>query len=851
VRKRSRRILATIGVLALLAGCTPTSRPNGPDLGQGRPPVVDVNRNKIFDSLEQVMDGVSVNQTIPVLVLMNGRADPTRLTDLGATVTQRYQVIPAFAVQATSQQIEQIAALPEVRHVEHDAEVRANLDGANAGFGSVKARIDFGVDGDRDGNSNRYTTADIVVAVIDTGIDPNHADLAGKIVAWRDWVNNRSTAYDDHGHGTHVAGIVAGTGAANSAYMGVAPGAALVGLKVLDSRGSGSLSNVTAAVDWAVTNRDAYHIRVISMSLGTSGSSDGTDVVSQAVNRAAEAGIIPVVAAGNAGPQRYSVGSPGAAAGAITVGAMADPSEQGFQLAAFSSRGPTRDDRIKPEIVAPGVSITAPRANSGTGYITYSGTSMATPFVSGAIALMLDANPNLTVGTVREILQLTAQDWGPTGQDLDYGWGRLDAWAAVKRAGNFPGGLPPTVPMHEVYNGSLAAVGQTAEHRFNVQNTSFPLVATLLLPAWNSGSPDFDLVIYNPDGTELGRTAGSNRQEVLARTVSQTGIYRAVIRSYAGAGLYALDVSGGLATATDGPPTVAVTEPAEGAHVSGRVIVKVRATDDVRVARVEIAVGSGAPVDITGSFDGSLYSYTWETGSLPPGGYILTARAFDSAGQATAATRTVQVDPGGNPPPDLSQQITRTGRVTRTTRDQDATFTVHSPGLIDLQLGWGTAADLDFYVYAPDGTLIGRAYSLNNPERLRVDTNRWGTGQYRVRVNLYAGPDSDWTLTVSGFKRVEQTGTVSTSARNVTQTYPLRYAGRGRITLSWPGASDLDFYVYDPSGRERARGYTLNNPEQRDLTFDALGTWSIRVNLYSGSGASYLLAWDIPDQVLS
>lgn len=115
------------------------------------------------------------------------------------------------------------------------------------------------------------------------------------------------------------------------------------------------------------------------MSLGTSGSSDGTDTVSQAVNRAADAGIIPVVAAGNSGPARYTIGSPGAAAKAITVAAMADPNELGFGLASFSSRGPTRDERVKPDIAAPGVAIMAPKANTTSQYVAYSGTSMATP----------------------------------------------------------------------------------------------------------------------------------------------------------------------------------------------------------------------------------------------------------------------------------------------------------------------------------------------------------------------------------------------------------------------------------------------------------------------------------------
>ncbi|HEY3366212.1 MAG TPA: S8 family serine peptidase [Symbiobacteriaceae bacterium] len=107
----------------------------------------------------------------------------------------------------------------------------------------------------------------MVVAIIDTGIDAAHVDLNnGKVLAWQDWVNNKPTPYDDHGHGSHVSGIVAGTGTGDPNYTGVAPGAALIGLKVLDQNGSGTLSNVAAAVDWAVQHKSDYNIRVISMS---------------------------------------------------------------------------------------------------------------------------------------------------------------------------------------------------------------------------------------------------------------------------------------------------------------------------------------------------------------------------------------------------------------------------------------------------------------------------------------------------------------------------------------------------------------------------------------------------------
>jgi serine protease AprX len=131
-------------------------------------------------------------------------------------------------------------------------------------------RSPFHASSNRLGNETHKAAGDRGLVRLDTdiGIDAQHVDLAGgKVIAFHDWVNNRTDAYDDNGHGTHVSGIVAGTGAGNAAYTGVAPGAALVGLKVLDQNGSGSLSNVTAAVDWAVTHKDEYNIRVISATL--------------------------------------------------------------------------------------------------------------------------------------------------------------------------------------------------------------------------------------------------------------------------------------------------------------------------------------------------------------------------------------------------------------------------------------------------------------------------------------------------------------------------------------------------------------------------------------------------------
>jgi len=235
----------------------------------------------------------------------------------------------------------------------------------------------------------------VVVAVIDTGVDYTHPDLGGgigegyKVVGGYDFCNDDSDPMDDNGHGTHVAGIIA----ADGGITGVAPGASILAYKVLGMDGSGLMSDVVVAIEAAIDpNGDgdsSDHADVISMSLGGDGSAD--DPVCLAVRAAVEAGVVVVAAAGNSGPSMGSVASPGIAPDAITVGAT----NRDWTLASFSSRGTGTEMRIKPEISAPGVEITSTVPFSGaqlsspTGYLVLSGTSMATPHVSGVAALLL------------------------------------------------------------------------------------------------------------------------------------------------------------------------------------------------------------------------------------------------------------------------------------------------------------------------------------------------------------------------------------------------------------------------------------------------------------------------------
>ncbi|NUR97309.1 MAG: S8 family peptidase, partial [Kribbellaceae bacterium] len=267
------------------------------------------------------------------------------------------------------------------------------------------------------------------VAVLDTGIDAAHPDFGGRIVASQSFVPGEDVT-DRNGHGTHVASTIAGTGAASGGKeQGVAPGAGLHIGKVLGDDGSGQDSWILAGMEWAARDQ---HAKVISMSLG-SGPTDGSDPMSQAVNTlSAETGALFVIAAGNSGPDPYSVSAPGAADAALTVGAV----DGNDRLAPFSSRGPRLGDSgLKPDLTAPGVDVLAARSQyspEGEGsYIAMSGTSMATPHVAGAAALLAHEHPDWTGRQLKDALVSSTKT---TTQYSPYaaGTGRLDVAAAVR-----------------------------------------------------------------------------------------------------------------------------------------------------------------------------------------------------------------------------------------------------------------------------------------------------------------------------------------------------------------------------------------------------------------------------------
>jgi serine protease AprX len=333
------------------------------------------------------------------------------------------------------------------------------------------------------------------IAVIDSGVQP-HPDLpASRIRKFVDFVNGRSYPYDDFGHGTHVAGIAAGSGLSSALledpYVGAAPEVDIVALKVLDGQGAGKTSDVMAALEWVAQNHATYNIRIVNLSLGHPVYEPAsTDPLVRAAEALVERGIVVVASAGNLGvdprdgePGSGGVTSPASGARIIAVGAI---DNQGTSVrsddvvAEYSSRGPTRFDLIvKPDLVASGHRVPSlaapgsylfehfPELQIATGpdgiphYLVLSGTSMAAPLVAGTAALMLEGNPRLSAGTIRAILEFTAQHL-PNTSLLAQGAGQLNALGAVRLSGL----IKPRVDVGGIWLKSQRGVPQSYDMLF-------------------------------------------------------------------------------------------------------------------------------------------------------------------------------------------------------------------------------------------------------------------------------------------------------------------------------------------------------------------------------------------------
>ena len=395
----------------------------------------------------RVVDTASLGAILPVL------------QQVGATLGRALPILNSQVIELPNLALPLLAGNPLVQRLSLDRVVVGALERTAATVGASGVRQELGYDG-----------SGVGIAVIDSGVTEWHDDLAfstgggQRVDLFIDLVNARVVPYDDYGHGTHVAGIIAGNGYdSGGARSGIAPGARLIAIKALDATGKGRISDVIAALGLVIGLKDLLNIRVVNLSLATGVyESYHLDPLTLAAQQAAAAGIVVVAAAGNNGrnPQgaiNYrGITAPGNAPWVLTVGAtshMGSVDHADDTMAPFSSRGPGAIDfAAKPDIVAPGVgieSLSDPDSAfyvsrsayllAGTvqtpylPYLSLSGTSMAAPVVSGAIALMLQANPQLTPNQVKAIVQYTARSH-PDYDPLTQGAGWLNARGAVELA---------------------------------------------------------------------------------------------------------------------------------------------------------------------------------------------------------------------------------------------------------------------------------------------------------------------------------------------------------------------------------------------------------------------------------
>jgi serine protease AprX len=345
-------------------------------------------------------------------------------------VHRETKVMPFLVIELPYSAIEPMSFSPHVKKIWYDTKVRTLLNIAVPTTGSAKAH-DLG-----------FTGKDVTVAVIDTGISP-HPDLSypeNRIVAWNDLVNDRSIPYDDNGHGTHVSGIIAGNGVASRGlYTGMAPEAKLVGVKVLDQDGAGNSSDVISALEWCIENKKTYNIKAINLSLGSAAEEPSSqDPLCRAVSTAWENGLVVCVAAGNDGPDPRTINTPGITTNAITVGNLDDQGSTDLSddtISDSSSRGPTIDNTMKPDLLAPGTNIMSLRP--GGGYRSFSGTSMATPMVTGAVAQIFQKYPDLNPTQIKGMLKKNARNMGLRSTDEGAGGLEInDIFEESKKAGN-------------------------------------------------------------------------------------------------------------------------------------------------------------------------------------------------------------------------------------------------------------------------------------------------------------------------------------------------------------------------------------------------------------------------------
>lgn len=344
---------------------------------------------------------VNKNESYPVIVSMKNKDAflNNEVCALCNTIKYDLPIVNGYACEMNIQNINNFKSNPNLDFICYDFPIHTAMNVAGK---TIKSNLV---------NDLGYTGKGIVVATIDTGIT-THRDLIypnKKILGFKDILKNKTKPYDDNGHGTHIAGIICGSGiSSRGKYRGVAPDANIVAVKALDQEGNGKISDILSAIQWVIYSKDIYNTKILNLSLGTTAQyRERSDPLVKAANSAIDHGLIVIAAVGNNGPKQRTILSPASSRRVISVGAIDDKrtiDTTDDTIASFSSRGPTKDRIAKPDLLAPGVNITSCSSKDYTGYSALSGTSMAAPVVSGAVALLLEKIPNITHSEVKRML---------------------------------------------------------------------------------------------------------------------------------------------------------------------------------------------------------------------------------------------------------------------------------------------------------------------------------------------------------------------------------------------------------------------------------------------------------------
>ncbi|CDF59004.1 S8 family serine peptidase [Thermobrachium celere] len=372
---------------------------------------------KIDKKLKEYMN-INSKRKIPVIVTYknNLKSSKNSIVYNGGKIKYEYKIINAIACELSPISIDKVTENPDISYICFDYKAMLCLNNISQTIGVKFA------------HSLSLTGKDIGIALIDTGCFP-HPDLISNknsIVYFKDFINNISKPYDDHGHGTFLSGIIASSGHTNKSYKGIAPDSKLCIFKCFDSLGYGYMSDIIIAIESIILMKDEFNIRIVCLPFEFPYiNSLPNNPLEKAINKLIENNIVPVVSSGNLGPQSMSIYFPGNMKDVITVGgAYVDSDRKTIKIANFSGRGPTIDGINKPDLVVPCINVLSLNCDRNYNplrtykysiqnpYTYASGTSISSAVISGCIALLLEYNPNLTVKDIKSILILSSKSIG-------------------------------------------------------------------------------------------------------------------------------------------------------------------------------------------------------------------------------------------------------------------------------------------------------------------------------------------------------------------------------------------------------------------------------------------------------